>query len=156
MTGEKWTVYWNEYSSNTYLYGSEITYHAKDDVEFKNMLMAPGTVIKHWFSKTNYQMQRIEPALPMIDGEGRYQLTVHIDCPEDETWLIQLIFYDKYEVEAGRISVRDEVSYFQCPLRTYSYRMQLMNGGMTRFHFHKIEIQEVEYETEEEETKKTV
>ena len=156
MTGEKWTVYWNEYSSNTYLYGSEITYHAKDDVEFKNMLMAPGTVIKHWFSKTYYQMQRIEPALPMIDGEGRYQLTVHIDCPEDETWLIQLIFYDKYEVEAGRISVRDEVSYFQCPLRTYSYRMQLMNGGMTRFHFHKIEIQEVEVETEEEETKKTV
>ena len=156
MIGEKWTVYWNEYSSNTYLYGSEITFHAKDDVEFKNVLMAPGTVIKHWFSKTYYQMQRIEPALPMIDGEGRYQLTVHIDCPEDETWLIQLIFYDKYEVEAGRISVRDEVSYFQCPLRTNSYRMQLMNGGMTRFHFHKIEIQEVEYETEEEETKKTV
>ena len=125
-------------------------------MEFKNVLMAPGTVIKHWFSKTNYQMQRIEPALPMIDGEGRYQLTVHIDCPEDETWLIQLIFYDKYEVEAGRISVRDEVSYFQCPLRTYSYRMQLMNGGLTRFHFHDIEIQEVEYEAEEEEAKKTI
>lgn len=156
MIGEKWTVYWNEYSSNTYLYGSEITYHAKDDVEFKNLLMAPGTVIKHWFSRTYYQMQRIEPALPMIDGEGRYRLTVDIDCPEDETWLIQLIFYDKYETVAGCISVREEVSYFRCPLRTYSYRIQLMNGGMTRFRFHKIEIQEVEYETEEEEAKKTV
>lgn len=151
MIGDKWTVYWNEYSSNTYLYGSEISYHAKDDVEFKNERMAPGTVIRHWFSKTNYQMQRIEPALPMIDGEGRYRLTVHIDCPEGETWLVQLVFYDKYEAEAGRISVRDKVSYFQCPLRTYSYRIQLMNGGMTQFHFHEIEIQEVEHEAEEEE-----
>ena len=128
----------------------------KNDVEFKNVLMAPGTVIKQWYSKTYYQMQRIEPALPMIDGEGRYQVTVHIDCPEDETWLIQLIFCDKYDAEAGRVAIRDEVSYFQCPLRTYSYRMRLMNGGLTRFHFHDIEIQEVEYEAEEEEAKKTI
>ena len=46
MTGEQWTIYWNEYSSDTYLYGSEITYHKKDDVEFRNELMPPGTLIK--------------------------------------------------------------------------------------------------------------
>ena len=149
MTGEKWTVYWNEYSSDTYLYGSEITYHGKDDVEFRNLLMPPGTVIKQWYSRTYYQMQRIEPALPMIDGESRYQLTVHGDCPENETWLLCLVFYDKYDVEAGTIAVRDEVSYFQCPLRTYSYKLQLMNGGMTQFRFHCIEIQEIEDETDE-------
>ena len=62
MTGEKWTIYWNEYSSDTYLYGSEITYHKKDDVEFKNELMPSGTVIKQWYSKTNYQRQKIEPS----------------------------------------------------------------------------------------------
>ena len=45
MTGEKWTIYWNEYSSDTYLYGSEITYHKIDDVEFCNKLMPAGTVI---------------------------------------------------------------------------------------------------------------
>lgn len=95
-------------------------------------------------------MQRIEPALPMIDGESRYRVTVHIDCPEDETWLIRLIFCDKYDAVAGSVAIRDEVSYFQCPLRTYSYRMELMNGGMTRFHFHYVEIQEVENEQEEE------
>lgn len=150
MTGEKWTIYWSEYASNTYLYGAEIVYHARDDVEFANLLMPPGTVIKQWYSKTYYQMQRIEPALPMIDGESRYRVTVHIDCPEDETWLIRLIFCDKYDAVAGSVAIRDEVSYFQCPLRTYSYRMELMNGGMTRFHFHYVEIQEVENEQEEE------
>ena len=150
MTGEKWIIYWNEYSSNTYLYGPEVSYHAKDDVEYENLLMPPGTVIRQWYSKTYYQMQRIEPALPMIDGESRYRVTVHIDCPENEMWLIQLVFCDKYDAVAGRVAIRDQVSYFQCPLRTYSYRMELVNGGMTRFHFHYVEIQEVEDEQEEE------
>ena len=86
MIGEKWTVYWNEFSSDTYLYGSEISYHAKDEVEYVNVLMPSGTVIKRWYSKTNYQGKRIEPALPMIDGEGRYRLKVSIDCPEGEAW----------------------------------------------------------------------
>lgn len=153
MIGEKWTVYWNEYSSDTYLYGSEISYGANKEVEYSNVLMPPGTVIKRWYSKTNYQEQRIEPALPMIDGEGRYRLRVSIDCPEEEAWLIQLVFYDKYRVEAGRIAIRDEKADFQCPLRTYSYQMELINGGMTRFRFHSIEIQEIENEKKEESEK---
>lgn len=153
MIGEKWTVYWNEFSSDTYLYGSEISYHAKDEVEYVNVLMPSGTVIKRWYSKTNYQGKRIEPALPMIDGEGRYRLKVSIDCPEGEAWLMQLVFYDKYETEAGRIAVRDEISEFQCPLRTYSYQLELINGGMTRFCFHSVEIREIENEKEEESEK---
>ena len=150
MTVEKWTIYWNEYSADTYLYGSEISYHRKDDVEFNNILMPPGTVVKQWYSKTNYQLQRIEPALPMIDGEGTYQITVNIDCLEKEAWLMMLVFYDRYDAEAGRIAIRDKVSYFKSPLKTYSYRLQLINGGMTCFHFHSIIIQEVEDETDEE------
>lgn len=150
MMGQKWTVYWSEYSSDTYLYGSEIDYHKMNDVEFKNNLMPSGTVIKQWYSKTNYQAQRIEPALPMIDGEGEYQIEVNIDCLEGEAWQIRLVFYDKYDVEAGFVSVRDKVTDFRCPLRTYSYRMQLINGGMTWFCFHSITIREIEDETYEE------
>lgn len=152
MIGEKWKIYWNEHSSNTYLYGSEIWYHGMDDVEFENLLMPPGTVIKQWHSKTNYQAQRIEPALPMIDGENEYKMSVDIDCQDDEAWIIRLLFYDKYDAEAGSVTIRESETSFQCPLQTYSYRMQLINSGMTRFHFHSIEIEEVE--PEEEETKR--
>lgn len=150
MTGEQWKIYWNEYSADTYLYGSEITYHKVDDVEFRNELMPPGTVVKQWYSKTNYQAQRIEPTLPIIDGEGKYQIKVNIDCLENEAWQIRLVFYDKYNEEAGSISIRDEVADFQCPLKTYSYKMQLINGGMTWFHFHFIIIREIEDEENEE------
>lgn len=150
MAGEKWTVYWNEYSANTYLYGSEISYHGKDDVEFVNVLMPPGTVIKEWYSRTNYQNQRIEPALPMIDGEGSYRITVKIDCPEDEAWLMRLVFYDRYDMAAGSIAIRDSVTEFRCPLKTYSYTLQLINGGMTRCRFHSVIIQEIIDETDKE------
>ena len=85
MTGAKWTIYWNEYSADTYLYGSEIIYHKKDDVEYRNLLMPPGTIIKQWYSKTNFQMQKIEPALPIIDGESEYQITINIDTEESLT-----------------------------------------------------------------------
>lgn len=143
MVGETWTIYWNEYSSDTYLYGSEVIYHRKDDVEFNNNLMPPGTIIKQWYSKTNFQMQKIEPALPMIDGESRYQLVLNIDCPENENCLVRLVFYDRYEMEAGSITTRDKITEFKCPLKTYSYRMQLINAGATSFHFHSVMMREL-------------
>ena len=149
MLGEKWTIYWNEYSADTYLYGSKVRYHKKDDVEFKNHLMPPGTIIKKWYSKTNFQMQHIEPALPMIDGESDYHIIVHIDNQEMQNCLVRLVFYDRYENEAGCLNIRDKVTDFKCPLKTYSYTMQLINGGMTEFHFHSITIREVVHEEDE-------
>ena len=148
MLGEKWTIYWNEYSADTYLYGSKVRYHKKDDVEFENRLMPPGTIIKQWYSKVNFQQKKLEPALPMIEGESRYRITVNIDSPLPEGCLVRLVFYDRYEVEAGSITVQDKTMDFRCPLKTYSYCMQLVNGGVSEFHFHSIIIQEVIDETE--------
>ena len=148
MNGEKWTIFWNEHASDTYLYGAEVCFHQRDDVEYKNTLMPPGTVIKKWYSKTNFQAQRIEPSLPMIDGESSYHISVHIDTDEEELCLVKLLFFDRYENEAGSIIVRDEEMDFHCPLKTYSYQSQLINGGTTHFHFHSIVIQEVTNGTE--------
>lgn len=149
MIAENWTIYWNEYASDTYLYGSEIAFHKKDEVEFVNRLMPPGTIIKQWYSKTYFQRQRIEPSLPIIDGESDYRIILNMDVPEGETVLARLVFYDKYEVEAGYVVIRDRVEEFKCPLKTYSYRLQLINGGCTSLVFHSIIIQEVIHGTEE-------
>lgn len=150
MKGERWIVYWNEYATDTYLYGSEIRFHKKDDVEFRNKLMPPGTIIKEWYSKTNFQMQKIEPSLPMIDGESLYRIIVNIVTPEMEKCLVRLVFFDRYEVEAGSITLRDKITNFRCPLKTYSYKIQLINGGVTRINFQSIIIQEIDDETVEE------
>lgn len=142
MAVGKWTIYWNEYSSDTFLYGSEVIFHSRDDVEFRNTLMPPGTVIKTWYSMTNFQEQHIEPSLPIIDGESSYSITVNIDVPKRQHCLVRLVFFDRYGNEAGYLNVRDTVTDFRCPLKTYSYTIQLINGGLTEFHFHSIVIQE--------------
>ena len=136
------TIYWNEYSSDTFLYGSEAIFHSRDDVEFRNTLMPPGTVIKTWYSMTNFQEQHIEPSLPIIDGESSYSITVNIDVPKNQHCLVRLVFYDRYGNEAGYVNIWDTVTDFKCPLKTYSYTMQLINGGLTELHFHSIVIQE--------------
>jgi accessory secretory protein Asp3 len=144
MSQEKWIIYWDEYASDTYLYGSQVDFIARDHVSFINSLMPSGTIIKEWFSKTNYQKQRIEPSLPMIDGEGRYRLTVNIDCPDDQNWLIRIVFFDRYDTEVDSMIIRDKETDFKCSLRTYSYSIQLINGGMDRFDFHSMVITELE------------
>lgn len=143
MMGESWKVYWNEYGKNTYLYGSEIAFYAKDDIEFRNEMMPPGTVIKSWFSKVNYQAMRIEPSLPMIDGEGRYFIRLDAEAVPADGLLLKLIFYDRYDAEAGMQIVRDGGASFQCPLKTFSYEVQLIGAGASEFRFHMITITEM-------------
>ena len=146
MAVEEYKIYWNEYSADTYLYGSEINFISKDNVEFKNMLMPPGTVIKEWYSKVNFQAKRIEPALPIIDGESSYMVNVDIDTENSKGYIIRFVFYDKYEMEVGNFTLNKKQSEFRCPLKTYSYKMQLINGGMHEFTFHSVEISELESE----------
>ena len=143
MAGEAWKVYWNEYAKDTYLYGSEVYFHAKDDVEFRNELIQPGAVVKRWFSKVNYQGTRIEPTLPMIDGEGSYHISLDAAAEPEDGLLLKLIFYDRYDVEAGSKIVRDKEADFRCPMKTFSYEVQLINAGAAQFHFHSIMITEV-------------
>ncbi len=144
VTGETWRILWNEYASNAYIYGSEIYFHGKEDVEFRNALMPPGTVIKRWFSKTNYQMMRVEPSLPLIDGEGRYWISLDAETDaEEEGLLLRLLYFDRYDEEVGSQIVRDGQAEFQCPLRAYSYEVQLIAAGAKQFHFHAIIISEV-------------
>ena len=143
MRGESWKIYWNEYVKDTFMYGSEIHFHAKDDIEFQNELMSPGTVIKRWYSKVNYQRMGIEPALPMIDGEGSYHISLVASAEPADGLLLKLIFYDRYDSEAGFQIIRDGKDDFQCPLKTFSYEVQLINAGVTQFHFHSIVITEI-------------
>ena len=152
MVIETWKVYWSEHSSDTYLHGAKIQFHSADDVEYENYLMPSGTIIKQWYSKTSFQTQKIEPILPMIDGESQYHISVDISSEDEANCLIRLVFFDRYEHEVGFINVREKEMDFQCPLKTYSYRMQLIHAGASHFHFHSVTIQEVGHGTDKQST----
>ena len=146
VRGAVWTVYWRDYTSDTYLYGSEIAFLSSDDVQFRNDLMPPGTVIKRWYSRVNYQAKRIEPTLPLIDGEGTYHIAMDADCDVEGGLLLRLSFLGKSGEEEGNFVLDGTESDFRCPLKTYSYEAQLICAGAHAFHFHSFTITELIHE----------
>lgn len=141
---KSWTVYWDEYTSGVYLYGSEVVFHARDDVEFTNELMPAGTVIRTWHSMVAFQEKRIEPTLPIIDGEGSYHVSVDIDCDVDQGIFLRFVFFGKNGEEAGSFVMDGPEADMTCPLKTYSYDAQLICAGGHAFRFHSFTISEKE------------
>lgn len=148
MVNDIWVIYWNEFMSDSYGYGSEIEFNNDKSVRYSNRLMPPGTVVHRWYSKTNFQRQRVEPALPLIDGESAYSITLNIDynSADSEALMLRIIFYDRYDNETKSTIVRDNKAYFLPPITTYSYSVELINGGNADFTFKSIIIKEVSKE----------
>lgn len=142
-----WKIYWNDYMSDGYVFGNNISFEPGNVVRIENNLIAAGTVLKTWYSKTNYQSQRIEPSLPIIDGEVAYHLSLDIDSDIDNGIIVRLTFYDRYDIKIGEILIRDKETDFRCPLATYSYRMELIAGGARKIVYRSVAIQEIADET---------
>lgn len=147
--GEKWKIYWDCFMKNAYFYGTEISFKDKDHIEIHNNIVPSGTVIKEWFSKVNFQASRTEPTLPIIDGEGKYEISFDLKTDIDEGVLFRIMYYDKYDNEVGHQTIKSSGTVFTCPMATYSYRIQMINMGAKDIVFHSMSIQEVMDESEE-------
>lgn len=148
MVNDKWIIRWREFLSYSYAYGSTIEFLEGNRVSYKNELMPPGTVIHTWYSKTNFQSQRIEPMLPLIDGESAYKITTNIECDEDDRKgvILRVVFIDRYDAEFESIIIRGGNGMFKPPITTYSFRIELINGGCKEFVFDSLILQEVSEE----------
>lgn len=142
METKEWKVYWKDYCSNSFLYGSQISFD-KNEVRFKNKLISPGSVIHEWYSKTNYQMMRIEPTLPIMEGGLWYQFEINIECFADSDVVLQIVFFDKNNEEVNSIIMREKKTIIKYPLRAYSYKVQLVNIGIADLCFHSMIITEI-------------
>lgn len=159
MKDDTWVIRWKEFLSDTYVYGSKIEFLEDQSVVYKNRLMPPGTVIHRWYSKTNFQRQRVEPALPLIDGERAYEITTDLsyNSKESRELMLRIVFYDRYDKEAESLIVRGGRAVFQPSIKTYSYCVELINGGNADFTFRSLVLREVskeEYNAEQERIKR--
>ncbi len=151
MTKTGWKVLWGE--GDTYLYGAQIRIRNKEDILYSSPLMPPGTAIKTWYAKTNFQAQRTEPALPLLDEERHYHLETHIEVKGRGMAMVRLVFLDIFGDVLEELSVRGAQQDFTCPAGTMDYRMELINAGITALRFHSIEIWERQDDTETESEK---
>ena len=141
------------------VYGSKIEFLEDQSVVYQNRLMPPGTVIHRWYSKTNFQRQRVEPTLPLIDGERAYEITSDIsyNSPQSRELMLRIVFYDRYDVEAESIIVRNGQAVFKPSIKTYSYCVELINGGNADFTVRSLILREIskeEYDVRQERIKK--
>ena len=60
---------------------------------------------------------------------------------ESEALMLRIIFFDRYDVQAQSIIVRDKKAVFKPSIRTYSYRIELIMVEMLILLFFMIFIQ---------------
>lgn len=158
MVNDKWVIRWNEYLSDTYVYGAYIHFLEDGSVEYKNPMIAPGTVIHAWKSRTDFSSQRIEPSLPLIDGEAPYSFSFKFkSTPIDNMGIIFCVkYYDRFDMVVDSYTSRELDFCVKPPIQTYSYSVELINGGDANFIFDYFVLKEIsreEYDAEQDRIK---
>ena len=158
MEDRIYLVFWDENAADTYLYGSEITFHKNRLVEYENHRMASGTVIRTWFSQTNYQAKRLEPQLPILQEGKRYEVRAFLKCNTSKTILLQINYYSRQD-ELLQVDTFESVevggsgcfcNYITCPERTDHWELRLVQTGSEAIWFHHFEIRQIETNSSED------
>ncbi len=135
-----WLVYWDDFGQDAYTSGSSIRFDWDGSVVFENEGMPPGFPVKEWYSETDYQTQRREPELPILQEKESYHIFADKqDFPEGGSFL-RLNFYDqKGDLLEFRMIPENEGT-FVYPEGAFRYSMQLVQGGASRIFFRRIEL----------------
>lgn len=135
-----YTVFWEDMNDNAYLYGSSVRYVNKHYILFENRLMPAGVPIKEWQSFVDYQAERHEPRLPLFaPGEAVVFRAYFKDSPRG-TVIFRVTFYDRQKQRIDSVVLGGERDKFVFPERTFSYVIQLVNGGTEQVTFGYMEL----------------
>ncbi|WP_022768321.1 accessory Sec system protein Asp3 [Butyrivibrio sp. NC2007] len=136
-----YSVRWDNLASDSYLYGSSIVFEPDGTVNFSNLLMPPGSVIRKWQSDLNYQAKRHEPQLPILEEGEKYEIRSYVRYKPEGSVKLRFRFLDRQGEEAGIVFIDDSTAELECPKGAFAYDLELINAGAKELIFHHIEIQ---------------
>ena len=135
-----YTVCWEDMNDDAYLYGSSIKYIDTRCVCFENRLMPAGVPIKEWQSFVDYQAARHEPRLPLFaPGETVVFRACCKDSPSG-TVIFRVTFYDRQKQRIDSVVLKGEYDKVVFPENSFSYVIQLVNGGTEQVTFGYMEL----------------
>ena len=137
------TLPWGNINSETFLYGTRLTRESLDAVQFENQRMPAGTAIHEWYSYTNYQHNRDLPTLPFLYTGKTYRLEPNIISEPENTFILEVRFFDRLEQLAGRKVLYPPLYEFEYPRNGYYYTIRLTNGGCDKLTFHDFKLIEI-------------
>ena len=130
-------ILWGDMGA-TYMYGTRLQFWKDGHISLSNPLLAPGEVLKSWFSSSNYQGSRSQPSLPLLKGNHRYQFTMNMTCYPENSIYIKLFFLDRYEEV-----LEETLSFsFVYPEDAYTYKVSLVTAGFESLDFYSFSIKE--------------
>lgn len=130
-------ITWNYESGDSYLFGSNINYIASDCVEFDNNLLPPGTDIRTWRSKMNFQWNKMGNILPILSPEKQYWIKLNVKLKENESVYIKVEFYNRFN-DLLDFKIIYGVNSFIYPKTAAYYSIILVNNGVSSFVFQNI------------------
>jgi accessory secretory protein Asp3 len=136
-----YSVRWDNLASNSYLYGSSISFEPDGTVKFSNLLMPPGQIIRKWQSDVNYQMTRHEPQLPVLEEGEKYEIRSYVCYKPEGSVKLRFRFVDRQGEEVGTVIIDEPTAELECPKGAFAYELELINAGAKELIFHHIEIQ---------------
>ncbi|WP_295746723.1 accessory Sec system protein Asp3 [uncultured Limosilactobacillus sp.] len=131
-------IYWS--NNRTFLAGSRVSLSSRLKVKWTNSLMAPGRAIITWKSAYNYQGDKTVPQLPILRNGYRYRIYAHLSAEPASAYLIRLTFFDLQGTEIKRVEFRSREKNFVYPAETVSYQIEIINAGMTKMSFDRLDI----------------
>lgn len=134
---KNYVITWNYESGDSYLFGSKINYIAPDCVEFDNYLLPPGTDIRTWRSKMNFQWNKMGNILPILSPEKQYWIKLNVKLKENESVYIKVEFYNRFN-DLLDFKIIYGVDSFIYPKTAAYYSIILVNNGVSSFVFQNI------------------
>lgn len=137
------TFLWGNTNIQTFLYGSDLMRLTNDRIEFRNHLMPAGTPIHEWYSYTHFSVNRDMPQLPYLYVGKTYQIEPDIHTFPEHCYLLEIIFYDRYEHKVETQVLHPPYFTFTYPENSFFYTIRLINAGCSKLIFSNFQLYEV-------------
>lgn len=140
----RYLIFWEKIMKNVFLYGSKVEFLKEHVVRFENPLMASGVSIVRWNSLVDYQGERAEPGLPLLEEEKKYHLKPFYREEPGGSILLRVTYFNRFGDVISFEMIGGDEDVFSCPKGTHRYMVELVNGGNTCLTFHHLEIYEAD------------
>lgn len=130
-------IKWGDSVKNAYNHGSRVTF-VKNGVIFDNPMMSPSFPIISWSSRSNFQGDRSQPALPLLNRGKTYRLVLEAEVTPAGSAYIKVTYFDRLGEELSFDVLKDDHWLFTYPFGAAFYKVELINAGCEHLFFDRL------------------
>ncbi|UXR78486.1 MULTISPECIES: accessory Sec system protein Asp3 [unclassified Staphylococcus] len=139
MQNKSHVIRWTEITSDTFMYGTRLTFHENETV-FENERMPSGVIMHTWKMITDYTAEKMVPQLPILKHGKTYRFRFDYDVIPEGHLYAKMIFKRRNGSELEPVIIKSKEIVVTYPTEAFTYELQLINAAATRVHFRSIEV----------------